>query len=173
MKQLSVTCFLLLIVTACLFAQQPVMDTLNIKGIEVTGKKPGDEERSSTPMQRLTVSELKVLPGSSVADALRVFSGVTVKDYGGLGGLKTVVVRSLGANHTGVFVDGVPLSDAATGQVDLGKIPLENLESIELYIGQEQQLCRPARARASAGILEFNTVMPLRRNRWVMRRNGP
>lgn len=160
MKQLSVTCFLLLIVTACLFAQQPVMDTLNIKGIEVTGKKPGDEERSSTPMQRLTVFELKVLPGSSVADALRVFSGVTVKDYGGLGGLKTVVVRSLGANHTGVFVDGVPLSDAATGQVDLGKIPLENLESIELYIGQEQQLCRPARARASAGILEFNTVMP-------------
>ncbi|MHC1776499.1 MAG: TonB-dependent receptor plug domain-containing protein [Lentimicrobium sp.] len=160
MKRFPLTCFLFFLATACLFAQQPVMDTLNLKGVEVTGKKPGEEERSATPMQRLSVSELKVMPGSSVADALRIFSGVTVKDYGGLGGMKTAVVRSLGANHTGVFVDGVPLSDAATGQVDLGKIPLENLESIELFIGQEQQLCLPARARASAGILEFHTVMP-------------
>ncbi|MBK6966380.1 MAG: Plug domain-containing protein [Bacteroidales bacterium] len=92
------------------------------------------------------MSELKVLPGSSVADALRIFRRYSeglwrtrrVEDRGG---------EKPGANHRG-FVDGVPLSDAATGQVDLGKIPLENLESIELYIGQEQQLCR-LRARAS------------------------
>ena len=89
-------------------------------------------------MQQMDILTLKSMPGLSVADALRDFSGVTIKDYGGLGGLKTVVVRSLGANHTGVFIDGAPVSDAATGQIDLSRIPLEELETIELYIGQGQ-----------------------------------
>jgi len=143
-----------------MFAQQPVVDTLTLKGIEVTGIGPGVEKRSAAPVQRMGISTLNALPGNSAADALRNFSGVTIKDYGGLGGLKTVVVRSLGANHTGIFVDGVPLSDAASGQIDLGKIPLEDLEVIELTIGQGQELCQPARAQASASLLGFHSITP-------------
>lgn len=141
-------------------AQQPVADTVNLKTVEVTGKRPGIETNSASPMQRMSLTGLRALPGNSAADALRSFSGVTIKDYGGLGGLKTVVVRSLGTNHTGVFVDGVPLSDAASGQIDLGKIPLEEMEAIELTIGQGQQLCQPARAQASASLLGFYSVKP-------------
>ena len=41
-----------------------------------------------------------------VADAVRRFAGVQLKDYGGAGGLKTVNVRGLGSEHVGVFIDG-------------------------------------------------------------------
>ena len=46
--------------------------------------------------------------------------GVTVKDYG-IGGLKTVSVRSLGANHTTVSYDGIALTDVQSGQIDIGR----------------------------------------------------
>jgi outer membrane cobalamin receptor len=150
----------LLLISGNLIAQQPIADTLNIKGVEVTGLKTRKENRSASPVQRMTINEINALPGNSAAEALRNFSGVTLKDYGGLGGLKTVVVRSLGTNHTGIFVDGTPLSDIATGQIDLGKIPLEELQEIELSIGSGQQLCQPARAFSSASLLEFHSVTP-------------
>ena len=41
---------------------------------------------------------------TSVADAIRYFSGVQLKDYGGVGGIKTINVRSLGSAHTAVFM---------------------------------------------------------------------
>ena len=39
---------------------------------------------------------------ADVAEAVKHFAGVQVRDYGGIGGLKTVGVRGLGAMHTGV-----------------------------------------------------------------------
>ncbi|MBK9357849.1 MAG: TonB-dependent receptor [Bacteroidales bacterium] len=152
------TCLL----SASLFAdaQQPVDDTLNIRGVEVTGQKTPPGRNSAFPMQQVDIKTLKSMAGSTAADVLRNFSGVTIRDYGGLGGLKTVVVRSLGANHTGISIDGAPLSDAATGQLDLSKIQLGDLEAIGLTIGQGEQICQPARAQASASMISFHTVMP-------------
>ena len=43
-----------------------------------------------SPVQILSGKELEKLNVYSVADALRYFSGVQIKDYGGIGGLKTV-----------------------------------------------------------------------------------
>ncbi|MBO7397318.1 MAG: Plug domain-containing protein, partial [Bacteroidales bacterium] len=70
-----------------------------------------------------------------VADAIRSFSGLQLKDYGGLGGLKTINIRSLSSAHTGVYLDGIPIDNAQNGQVDLGRLSTEGLESISLYQG--------------------------------------
>src|SRR5690554_6498601 len=57
--------------------------------------------REVIPVQKLSGEQLKNLSSFSVADAIRYFSGVQLKDYGGVGGLKTVNVRSMGAHHVG------------------------------------------------------------------------
>lgn len=67
------------------------------------------------PVQTLSGEELNRLNSNSIADALRYFSGVQVKDYGGVGGIKTVNIRSMGTNHTGVVYDGVELGNAQNG----------------------------------------------------------
>jgi outer membrane cobalamin receptor len=46
------------------------------------------------PVQSLEGKQLQRLSVHSVADALRYFAGVQIKDYGGIGGLKTVNIRS-------------------------------------------------------------------------------
>lgn len=90
-----------------------------------------------SPVQILSGKELEKLNVYSVADALRYFSGVQIKDYGGIGGLKTVNIRSMGSHHVGVFYDGIELGNAQNGVVDLGRFSLDNMEVISLYNGQK------------------------------------
>ena len=65
---------------------------------------------AASPLQQFSSGDMQALGIKSVAEALRLANGVTVKDYGGLGGMKTVSVRNLGAEHTGVLYDGVPVT---------------------------------------------------------------
>ena len=71
----------------------------------------------------------------AVADLLRVFTGVQVKDYGGAGGLKTVNVRSLGSEHVGIFLDGIQVDNAQNMQVDLGRFSTDGLGQVLLDNG--------------------------------------
>ena len=112
------------------------------------------------PAQRLVGEELQRLNSNSIADALRYFSGVQVKDYGGVGGIKTVNIRSMGTNHTGVVYDGVELGNAQNGQIDLGQFSLDNVESISLYNGQKSEILQPAKDFGSAGTIYIRTRTP-------------
>lgn len=121
---------------------------LNLKEVVVTATVP---QIDVIPAQKLSGEELKRLNSNSVADALRYFSGVQVKDYGGVGGIKTVNIRSMGTNHTGVVYDGVELGNAQNGQVDLGQFSLDNIDGISLYNGQKSEILQPAKDFGSAG----------------------
>lgn len=112
------------------------------------------------PAQTLGEQELEALRSHSVADALRYFSGVQLKDYGGVGGIKTVNIRSMGTNHMGVYYNGIELGNAQNGQVDLGKYSLENIESVSLYNGQKSEIFQSAREFGSAGSIYLNTRFP-------------
>lgn len=112
------------------------------------------------PAQRLTGKELESLSSFSVADAIRYFSGVQIKDYGGIAGLKTVNIRSMGTNHMGVFYDGIQLGNAQNGQVDLGKYSLDNIEEISLYNGQKSEILQSAREFGSSGSIYLLTRRP-------------
>lgn len=91
---------------------------------------------------------------------MRYFSGVQLKDYGGIGGLKTINVRSLGSAHTAVFYDGMTVGNAQNGQVDLGKYSLDNIEAIELYNGQKSTIFQPARGFFASNTLFLKTKIP-------------
>ena len=110
--------------------------------------------------QTLSGIQLKKMNALSVADAIRYFSGVQIKDYGGVGGLKTVNIRSMGTNHMGVYYNGVQLGNAQNGQIDLGKYSLENIEEIQLYNGQKSDIWQSAREFGAAGSIYLTTRRP-------------
>jgi outer membrane cobalamin receptor len=95
-----------------------------------------------------------------VADALRYFSGLQLKDYGGVGGIKTVNIRSLGTNHLGISYDGIELGNAQNGQIDLGQFSLDNVEEITLFNGQKSALLQPASDFGHAGSVYIRTRAP-------------
>ena len=107
---------------------EPVDSTIQLTEVQVSANR-----RPIATVQELAGAELQSLSTTTIADALKYFAGVQIKDYGGLGGLKTVNVRSLGAQHVGVYIDGIRITNAQNGTVDLGKFSLSTLESVSLY----------------------------------------
>ena len=118
-------------------------------------------ERQLVTQQTLEGKQLQALASTSIADALKYFAGVQIKDYGGLGGLKTINVRSLGAQHTGVFIDGVRITNAQNGTVDLGKYSLSTLESVSLYNANRLNQCQSASEYASGATVYMQTRRPV------------
>ncbi|MBE6287536.1 MAG: TonB-dependent receptor [Mediterranea massiliensis] len=116
---------------------------------------------TTTPVQLLGKDEIKNLGLQNMADAVRRFAGTNVRDYGGIGGLKTVSVRNLGAAHTAVSYDGVVVSNTQAGQVDIGRFSLDNVSTLSLIIGHDDNLLQPARLFASAGVLNIETERPV------------
>ncbi|MDE6581265.1 MAG: TonB-dependent receptor [Duncaniella sp.] len=154
----------IVIITAALFTTtllaEELTDTVShrLGEVLVTARRT---ERDIIPVQTLTGEELHRLNSNSVADALRFFSGVQVKDYGGVGGIKTVNIRSMGTNHTGVVYDGVELGNAQNGQIDLGQFSLDNIEGLSLYNGQKSEILQPAKDFGSAGTIYMRTRKPV------------
>jgi outer membrane cobalamin receptor len=143
-----------------LSSQNPEGDTIKLQEVIVTAARADRKLASAMPVQSVSGMDLEYIAGNSVAGVINTFSGVTLKDYGGIGGLKTVMIRSLGANHTGVFIDGVQLTDVASGQLDLGKITMENTSDVTLYVGHAIDLSQPARFYASANVINISSSIP-------------
>ena len=124
-----------------------------VKGFRIPGNV-----LASTPIQTLSHTDMERLGIHDMGDALKRFAGVQVKDYGGVGGMKTVNIRGLGAGHTGVTYDGVQVGDCQSGQVDLSRFTLDNVSLVSLQIGQEDNIYQSAKAYTSAGLINISTL---------------
>ncbi len=82
----------------------------------------------------------------SVAELTAAAPGVTVHRLGDMGQLATVELRGASSDDILVLLDGIPLTSAAGGTVDLSTIPPELIERIEILRGV-------AAARYGAGAL--------------------
>lgn len=148
---------LLLLMPITLWAQTK---TDTIPEVIVKERKPSSDITSSVPNRTLRQEDFSVLGLHDMADAVKKLTGVSVKDYGGIGGLKTVSVRNLGAQHTAVSYDGICISNTQAGQIDIGRYSLDNVEEVSLSIGQDANLMASARHAASAGVLSITTTRP-------------
>ena len=114
---------------------------------------------SAAPVQQVSREVIDRLGHAGVSDVLKYMSGVNVRDYGGVGGLKTVSVRGMGAKHTAVSYDGVVVSDAQSGVVDLGRFPLNNLSAVTLSMGLGgEDAVHSAREYSASTLLSLRTL---------------
>ncbi|WP_183572538.1 TonB-dependent receptor plug domain-containing protein [Mucilaginibacter sp. X5P1] len=148
---------LILLLPSQLFAQKKDT-TKNLKEVKVSSSIP--KLQGVTPSQSISSSDFDRYSALTVADAIRDFAGVNIKDYGGIGGIKTVSVRGFGANHTAILYDGVEINDAENGQIDLGKLNLNGVQQITLYNAQPDNILTPARSFASASVIAIKTIHP-------------
>ncbi|MDR0700480.1 MAG: TonB-dependent receptor [Tannerella sp.] len=140
--------------------QADTVKSRQLPEVEIVTHPHTSVTRQATPLQILDGKSIVRLGIQDLSEAVRRFSGLTVKDYGGIGGLKTVSIRSLGAHHTAVSYDGVAISDAQSGQVDISRFTLDNIDMISLSVGQSDEIFQTARVYASAGTLNIKTQKP-------------
>lgn len=156
---------LIIICTLCLSleAQGQIFtdstQTKTIPQVTVTGDRT-QNARSVATSKQADATLMQAAGSLQISDVIKYFSGATVKDYGGIGGLKTVSVRGLGAQHTAVAYDGIIITDNQTGQIDLGKFSASQARSIRMVSGPDNDLLQPASLAAQAAVITLNASRP-------------
>ena len=140
--------------------QTDTVKSIQLPDVTVVGQQRVAVAKQVAPLQIIDSESINRIGVQDLSEAVRRFSGVTVKDYGGVGGLKTVSIRSLGAHHTAVSYDGVSIADAQSGQVDISRFTLDNVEMVSLSFGLSDDIFQTARLYASAGTLNIKTQKP-------------
>src|SRR5690606_26871322 len=120
-------CVILLLFVASFsaFGQQEELDTLVISA----GKRKSSD---------ITISqkrEIVFLQPNDVGGIVQKLPGVTLKNYGGIGGMKTASVRGLGSVYQQVVIDGFSVPNTQTGMIDLGNIYASDIEYVSLISG--------------------------------------
>lgn len=132
-------------------------DSLGEAEVSAARRLPG--VGGAVMVQRIDSASLRLRGITDTGDALRRLAGVNLRDYGGAGGLKTVSVRGLGASHTAVAYDGLCVSDAQQGQIDMQRFSLERVAALELQTLDAAQLLCPVR-NLGAAVIYLQSIAP-------------
>ena len=91
---------------------------------------------SPVPHFKLNENQLQSLAVTDIGAAMKYLPGVQLKDYGGIGGIKTISFRSLGASQTVVIVDGIKIPNVQSGAINLSGFELFGVQEAAFSIGQ-------------------------------------
>lgn len=141
------------------FAVSPADSSARIPQVTVAADKAAGT-LSSAPLQRLDRPMIDSLGRTSLTSVIHDFAGVSIKDYGGVGGIKTVDVRNMGAAHTVVEYDGIAMGDFQNASVDIGRFDLGELASVSLEMAGSDDIFRSARHQLAAGVLSVESAVP-------------
>ncbi len=148
--------------------QPVVMDEMIVRG-----RAAPEEDYAAAFVEVIPVADKSAI---SLAEILDRSTGVSIRRYGGLGSFSTVSIRGSTAEQVLVFLDGVPLNHAVGGAVDMGRLPVSGVESVEIYRGavparyggnsiggvvhiRTQSASMSARRQISATIGSFGTTL--------------
>ena len=152
--------FILFGISAVCMAQTDTIagKTHHLREVTISKDRHQRAMQSSAPMHVLDRRDMLTMGVTDMADALHRLPGITLRDYGGAGGMKTVSVRGFGAKHTGVSYDGVMLSECQSGEIDLSRYSLDNVDHLSLVIGDNDDIFIPARQASTPAVLHIETL---------------
>jgi len=102
----------------------------------VRARRPRDtagEDSSAASSVVLPANEVRA--GADLAALLTDVPGVNLTRRGGLGSFSTLSLRGSNPDEVRVYIDGVPINQAAGGAVDLSTLPIGDVERVEVYRG--------------------------------------
>ncbi|MDR0971640.1 MAG: TonB-dependent receptor [Bacteroidales bacterium] len=157
--------FFAILITIFCFSSLKGQDTIfkkpiKLSNVTITDKKSEDSLFKISSSSFLDKKILNNVSYNSVGEAAKFIAGLNVKDYGGLGGIKTISARGFSSLHSAVVLDGVPINDMQNGTIDLGKFSLHSAERISFFNGASFSLLQSARALSSANILFIESLPP-------------
>lgn len=148
---LQLTIVSLAVLTSCsLFGQE-------VKPIEEIVISPGNDKENSIRIE-LDKDRIQNKLANDLGQILSLFPGLQIKNYGDVGGLKTVSFRSLGAGHTALVQDFSSVSTTQSGQADLSAFPVDFIERLELIALSPTRTAIPIHAKLAGVVVNVESV---------------
>jgi vitamin B12 transporter len=146
--------FLILILNLFVLNAVSLAEILTTAPIVVTAQK---NESMNTKI--ITKGEIESMGMQSLSQVINTISGITnVNSLGTIGNLSSVSIRGADSEKTVVMIDGQIVNDISLGTADIGNIPLDSIEYIEVIKGATFNLYT---ANASGGIINIVTKKPV------------
>jgi len=130
-----------------------VKDPQQLEGHEVIENRKFDDQKHST----FSKEDINHLAPQDLGQLLQFTSGVSMRSYGGIGGMKTIALRGLGGEHTGLIVNGLPQKNAQNAQTDFGTVQVDNLEEVSVHLGPSSSALLPVSAQLLGNAIEITT----------------
>jgi len=162
-----IPCFVLVLLSSPWLYSQG--ETKELDSVTITEKQLLSRETSIA----ITKIRIERALATDIGQLMTLFTGVQVRSYGGLGGMKTVSFRSLGAGHTSVVYDHFALSQTQSGQTDVGQIPVDFVNRLQLISQAGTSLDYPIHAKVAGQIIAIETRhSPLRKSDFQLNVGG-
>lgn len=114
--------------------REPRQEADREQEVVVSSERPHPTRAEDPGVAAYVVSrESLETPGRPLGDVLREVPGVQVTQLGGLGSPTTVRLRGASSAQTPVYFGAVKLNDEVGGVADLGLVPPEFVESVQVF----------------------------------------
>lgn len=139
-----------------LFCSVAFSQTVELPSVVVEGSLPMSDLAPSAGTTSLDSAAIEASAAPDLSTLLASVSGVILSPTGANGAQATISLRGSASNQVLVLVDGVRVTDPATGQTDLSRldIPLDQIERIEVQRGA---LSAQYGADAVGGVIHIHT----------------
>ena len=141
--------------------ETPPADSILMDEVVVTATKT-PEKRKDVPNAVIIVdrSDIAASGAKTAGEALAGETGVDWQTYGNYGGASQEIhIRGMKSDATQVLVNGQAVASASLGVADIGKIPIESIDRIEIVKGAGSLLYGSG---AMAGTVNIITKSPSR-----------
>ncbi len=103
--------------------------------VESPTRSPKPVSQVAENVTVITANDIKRMNAHTVADVLNTVTGVQVLISGGPGSVALASIEGSENRHVAVFMDGIPLNNLSDNVTDLGSLPVQNIEKIEIIKG--------------------------------------
>jgi len=97
-------------------------------------------EKKFSAFSEINKKDIKTINANQISDLLNRQPGITIRDYGGLGGLKTISLRGTSSQQTLIMLEGLRLNNAGNSYLDLSVFPVSMINSIDVIRGGSSAL---------------------------------
>lgn len=98
--------------------------------------KTGDVDLQKTSSAYIVIDRKDMeSKAQTLGETLDREAGIQVRNSGGTGSFSSISLRGSESSQVMIFMDGIPLSSASETGVDLGSIPVGDVETVEIFKG--------------------------------------
>lgn len=137
------------------FAKEELKSPFLLEEIVVVASKyPQDLLESVVSVEIIDEQEITASQSENLAGIIKNIAGIEITEYGSAGDIRAISIRGSSPEQVLILIDGIVANDPQTGKIDLGLIPADIIEKIEIYRGPASALYG---ANALGGVINIIT----------------
>jgi vitamin B12 transporter len=107
--------------------------------------------------QQISAKKISLYASEDIGALTQKIAGITLKNYGGIGGMKTIAYRGISGTNTAIVLDGFALQNTMVGQLDLSNLQVDNVHTLTFTSGVPSDELLPISALMQGNILSINS----------------